>query len=99
MLYFALYFIYRGFIMSKNLKKMISYYKPYMGMFLADMFFAFLSAMIALSLPLVVRYVTSTLIYKSTDEILHGVLIIAATLFQCWLWTPTPSFLSVITDM
>ena len=26
--------------MSKNLKKMISYYKPYLGVFWADMFFA-----------------------------------------------------------
>ena len=58
--------------MSKNLKKMISYYKPYMGMFLADMFFAFLSAMIALSLPLVVRYVTGTLIYKPEEVFLKA---------------------------
>jgi len=67
--------------MSKNLKKMISYYKPYMGMFLADMFFAFLSAMIALSLPLVVRYVTGTLIYKPEEVILKSVIYIALILF------------------
>ncbi|MBR6396270.1 MAG: ABC transporter ATP-binding protein, partial [Lachnospiraceae bacterium] len=67
--------------MSKNLKKMISYYKPYIGMFLADMFFAFLSAMIALSLPLVVRYVTGTLIYKPEEVILKSVIYIALILF------------------
>ena len=67
--------------MSKNMKKMISYYKPYFGMFLADMFFAFLSAMIALSLPLVVRYVTGTLIYKPEEVILKSVVYIALILF------------------
>ncbi|MBP5306239.1 MAG: ABC transporter ATP-binding protein [Lachnospiraceae bacterium] len=67
--------------MSKNMKKMISYYKPYLGMFLADMFFAFLSAMIALSLPLVVRYVTGTLIYKPEEVILKSVVYIALILF------------------
>lgn len=56
--------------MSENLKKMISYYKPYLGIFWADMFFAALSAAIALSLPLVVRYVTSTLIYMEPQVIL-----------------------------
>ena len=49
--------------MSKNLKKMISYYKPYLGVFWADMFFATVSAAVALVIPLVIRYVTSTLIY------------------------------------
>ena len=49
--------------MNKNLKKMLSYYKPYRKIFWADMFFAALSAATALVIPLVVRYVTSTLIY------------------------------------
>ena len=62
---------------SSNFRKMISYYKPYMGIFSADMFFAFLSAVIALTLPLVVRYVTRELIYKETDVILHEIGIIA----------------------
>ena len=64
--------------MNRNLKKMISYYRPYMGIFSADMFFAFLSAAIALALPLVVRYVTRELIYKDRDSILHEIVIIAA---------------------
>ena len=42
--------------MSKNLKKMISYYKPYLGVFWADMFFATVSAAVALVIPLVIRY-------------------------------------------
>ena len=47
--------------MNQNLKKMISYYKPYRAVFAADMLFATLSAAVALTIPLVVRYVTSTL--------------------------------------
>lgn len=67
--------------MSKNFKKMLSYYRPYRGIFWADMFFATLSAAIALVLPLVIRYVTSTLIYLDTAEILRQVTYIAAALF------------------
>lgn len=63
--------------MNENLKKMFSYYKPYKGIFFADMFFATLSATVALTIPLVVRYVTSTLIYKTTAEIVHQIVFIA----------------------
>lgn len=63
--------------MNKNLKKMISYYRPYMGMFWADMFFATLSAAVALTIPLVVRYVTSTLIYKDSKIIIREIIYIA----------------------
>lgn len=66
--------------MSQNLKKMLSYYKPYRGIFWADMFFATVSAGIALALPLVIRYVTSTLIYLDTAEILRQIKIIAMVL-------------------
>ena len=67
--------------MDKNLKKMISYYKPYQGIFWADMFFAALSASVALTLPLIVRYVTSTLIYMEPAEILAKVKWLAVLLF------------------
>ncbi len=66
--------------MSENLKKMISYYKPYRGIFWADMFFATLSAAIALVLPLVVRYVTYTLAYYEKDVILSQIKWIAVFL-------------------
>ena len=66
--------------MSENLKKMIAYYKPYLGVFWADMFFAAVSAAIALALPLVIRYVTSTLIYLDAAEIMRQIKIIGAVL-------------------
>ena len=67
--------------MSKNLKKMISYYKPYLGVFWADMFFATVSAAVALVIPLVIRYVTSTLIYMEPQAILGQIRWIALMLF------------------
>ena len=59
---------------------MISYYRPYRVIFWADMFFAMLSAAVSLVIPLVVRYVTSTLIYQDPDTILKAVGIIAILL-------------------
>lgn len=58
--------------MKNNMKKMVSYYRPYMHIFLADMFFATLSASVALIIPLVVRYVTGTLVYMAKDRIIEG---------------------------
>lgn len=49
--------------MLKNIRKLISYYKPYMGTFLLDMFFAVIASAISLVIPLVVRYITSDVIY------------------------------------
>lgn len=66
--------------MSQNLKKMLSYYKKHMKVFLTDMFFATLSAAIALTIPLVIRYVTSKLIYMDTAVILKQIVYIAIVL-------------------
>lgn len=66
--------------MRQNLTKMVSYYKPYMKVFLTDMFFATLSAGIALTIPLIIRYVTSTLIYMEPKQIISKVMIIAVSL-------------------
>ncbi len=66
--------------MQHNIKKMLTYYKPYMKIFLTDMFFATLSAGIALTLPLIIRYVTSTLIYMEPELIISQVIQIAVLL-------------------
>ena len=59
---------------------MLTYYKPYKGIFWADMFFAMLSAGVALFIPLVIRYVTTTLIHLSPDKILNQIAWIAGLL-------------------
>lgn len=75
--------------MSETFKKMLSYYKPYLGIFWADMFFATLSAAIALALPLIVRYVTYTLVYQDTAEILSqiktiGIVLVIMVAVECY---------------
>ncbi len=51
-------------------KKLIAYYKPYKGIFFADMFFAFLGAAVSLILPLIIRYVTGTVIYEPKNDMM-----------------------------
>lgn len=50
------------------LRRLVSYYRPYRRVFFTDMFFAFVSAAVALVIPLAVRYVTSTVIYMEGDR-------------------------------
>jgi len=72
--------------MGKNLKKLISYYKPYIGTFLLDMFFAVVASAIALVVPLIVRYITSEVIYLETgakERIVHlGMILIGLVIIQ-----------------
>ncbi|MBP5774579.1 MAG: ABC transporter ATP-binding protein [Clostridiales bacterium] len=72
--------------MGKNLKKLISYYKPYIGTFLLDMFFAVVASAIALTVPLIVRYITSEVIYLESgarERIIHlGLILIGLVIIQ-----------------
>ena len=73
-------------MMFKNLKKLVSYYKPYMGTFFLDMFFAVVASAIALVVPLIVRYITSEVIYLETgakERIVHlGMILIGLVIIQ-----------------
>lgn len=64
-----------------EIKKLFSYYRPYRRLFITDLLFAVLSAAIALAIPMVVRYVTNTLIYCESSVILQRMCIIAVCLF------------------
>ncbi|MBQ5375348.1 MAG: ABC transporter ATP-binding protein, partial [Lachnospiraceae bacterium] len=66
--------------MRKNLKRLCSYYKPYMGIFLLDLFFAFLASAIALVIPLVVRYITSNVGSMTQTEAQNQILLIGGVL-------------------
>ena len=73
--------------MKSNLKKMISYYKPYMGTFWLDMFFAFLASLISLVIPLVVRYITTNVSSMDIDTavrqiVIMGIVLIVLALVQ-----------------
>ncbi|MGN0400512.1 MAG: ABC transporter ATP-binding protein [Blautia sp.] len=54
--------------MKETLKKLIGYYKPYKGLFFSDLFFAILGAAVTLVIPLIVRYITSTVVYEPVDQ-------------------------------
>ena len=62
--------------MKANLKKMAGYYKPYMGTFLLDMFFAFVASMISLIIPLVVRYITTNVKNMDTDNAVKTIFVL-----------------------
>ncbi len=70
----------RGLDMKENLKRMVSYYKPYLGTFALDMFFAVLASVISLIIPLVVRYITSEVPNMNADVAVSRILIIGTVL-------------------
>ena len=75
--------------MKENLKKTISYYKPYKRVFFIDMFFAIMASAIALVIPLVVRYVASNVGKMDAKDAVKQLIIIAIVvgaliLFQCY---------------
>ena len=75
--------------MNKNLKKMISYYKPYRTVFAADLLFAVTASAIALAIPLIVRYLTSGMAHFSREEALRqafwaGALLLALVAVSCF---------------
>ena len=66
--------------MKENLKKMIGYYKPYLGTFFLDMFFALVASAIALVIPLAVRSITAEIPNMSPESGMHKILVIGAVL-------------------
>lgn len=76
-------------VMKQNLKKMASYYKPYMGVFIADMFFAMLAAAISLVIPIIVRFVTGTVLNWDSRNAMHtitllGIAMVLMVAVQCY---------------
>ena len=58
----------------------LSYYKPHKAMFAADMFFACLGSGITLLLPMIIRYITTDVIYRLPNEALRTILILTAVM-------------------
>ena len=61
-------------------KKFARYYKPYLGSFAADMFFAILGAAVTLIIPMVVRYITGTVIYEEPDKAMKDIAVLAVVM-------------------
>ena len=64
--------------MNHKIRKLAAYYKPYLGLFWADMFFAILGAAITLVIPLIVRYITGTVILQEPNEAMEQILKLGA---------------------
>lgn len=75
--------------MDHKMRKLVSYYRPYLGLFLADMFFAILGAAITLVIPLIVRYITGNVILAEPNEAMHqiirlGIFMLVLVLVECY---------------
>ena len=75
--------------MDNKLKRLAAYYKPYMGLFWSDMFFAMLGAAVTLIIPLLVRYIKGTVVELPIEEstkiiIKIGIIMIAMVALECF---------------
>ena len=58
--------------MNKHrIRKFLSYYKPYRGLFMKDMFCAIIAACISLLFPLITRYITNNVLMDDISESLE----------------------------
>ncbi len=72
--------------MNPRVKKFLSFYKPYMGIFLTDMLCAFVVAAVTLIYPLVVRYITNDLLVNCPkDQIAAEIIKLAVMLMALFI--------------
>ncbi len=80
--------------MNVRMKKFLSYYKPYLGMFYVDMACAFAAAAITLALPLCIRYITQNLLSPGTPHALGQIYAVGALMLGLViLWTACHAFI------
>jgi ATP-binding cassette, subfamily B, bacterial len=58
---------------NARMKKFLGYYKPYMGLFSADMACAFIVSAITLAIPLCIRYITKNLLETNSPDALNDI--------------------------
>lgn len=71
--------------MKKNIRKLLSYYKPYQFLFYTDLLFAIIGAAITLVIPLIVRYITNEVVYmeRTLEMLLYmGLIMVALVLIE-----------------
>ncbi len=67
--------------MNSRSKKFISYYKPYLRLFLADMACAFIVSAITLILPLCARYITKNVLEEKAPDALNQIYAMGVLIF------------------
>lgn len=65
---------------SARIKKFLSYYKPYLGLFCADMVCAIIVSAITLAIPLLIRYITKNLLEPNTSDALSQIYSVGAVM-------------------
>src|SRR5436309_13662384 len=63
-------------------KKFLSYYKPYLGLFFADMACALIVSAITLLLPLCARYITKNILEGNTPHALNQIYLMGALMLS-----------------
>lgn len=61
-------------------KKFLSYYRPYMGIFSADMLCAFISSGVSLAFPLIVRHITNNVLVSGGSQIVQAIVRLSAAM-------------------
>lgn len=74
-----------GNIFMQTIKKFISYYKPYKGMFFMDMFCALVLSVIDLVFPILVRYLLNDVYIRDRSQILKYVILIGLILLLMYI--------------
>ena len=54
--------------MNSRYKKFLSYYKPYLGLFFADLLCAFIVSAVTLAIPLCIRYITKDVLESGVSD-------------------------------
>ncbi len=75
--------------MEHKWKRLVGYYRPYLGLFISDMFFAILGAGVTLAIPLIVRFITYNVISLPGAEAIAiirrlGAIMIAMVAVECF---------------
>jgi len=70
---------------KSKFKTLTAYYKPHKFLFGSDLFFAVLGAAVSITLPLLVRYITGTVVYWSSSEAVRAIIIIVAIMLAMLL--------------
>ena len=66
--------------MNSRIKKFLSYYKPYLGLFYADMACAIIVSVITLAFPLLIRYITKNLLESNMPDALSQIYVTGAVM-------------------
>jgi ATP-binding cassette, subfamily B, bacterial len=67
--------------MKFNVKKFLSYYKPYLGLFVSVLLCSFIVAALSLVFPLLTRYITKNVLEGGMANAMGGILKVGAAMF------------------